>query len=84
MSAAAQLRLGLDLGGTKLAGVVMALDGEIVAARRVPSPRDDYVEHVAGYRGSCRAARARRGRVRIGCSKLASAPPAAGNLAAGR
>ena len=44
MSAAAQLRLGLDLGGTKLAGVVMALDGEIVAARRVPSPRDDYVE----------------------------------------
>ncbi len=42
MSAAAQLRLGLDLGGTKLAGVVMAPDGEVVAARRVPSPRDDY------------------------------------------
>ena len=42
MSAAARLRLGLDLGGTKLAGVVMAPDGEVVAARRVLSPRDDY------------------------------------------
>ena len=36
-----QLRIGIDLGGTKIEGV--ALDGDREIARvRVPTPRDDY------------------------------------------
>lgn len=38
----APLRIGLDLGGTKIAGVVLAPDGAMRAERRMPTPRDDY------------------------------------------
>lgn len=34
--------LGIDLGGTKIEGVILDPAGEIVARRRVPSPRLDY------------------------------------------
>jgi fructokinase len=36
------LQLGIDLGGTKIAAVVLGDDGRIVWETRVPSPRDDY------------------------------------------
>jgi fructokinase len=36
------LRLGIDLGGTKIAGVALARDGASVAEHRMPSPRHDY------------------------------------------
>ncbi len=59
-----QLRIGIDLGGTKIEGI--ALDGDREIARvRVPTPRDDYdatidailavvttIEQTAGSRGS--------------------------------
>jgi fructokinase len=59
-----RLRLGIDLGGTKIEGI--ALDGDRQIARvRVPTPRDDYdatieairsmvatLEQTAGARGS--------------------------------
>jgi predicted NBD/HSP70 family sugar kinase len=35
-------RIGIDLGGTKISGIVLAGDGSVVAKRRLPSPRDDY------------------------------------------
>jgi fructokinase len=35
-------RLGIDLGGTKIEGVVMARDGEILARERIPAPKTDY------------------------------------------
>jgi fructokinase len=38
------LRLGIDLGGTKLAGVALARDGSSVAEHRTPSPRHDYAD----------------------------------------
>src|SRR4051812_22900603 len=35
------MRIGIDLGGTKIEGI--ALDGDrVLARRRVPAPRDDY------------------------------------------
>ena len=34
------MRIGIDLGGTKIEGVVLAGDGTIVARHRVPTPRD--------------------------------------------
>jgi fructokinase len=36
------LRLGIDLGGTKIAAVVLGADGTVRWERRVPSPRDNY------------------------------------------
>jgi len=36
------LRLGIDLGGTKIAAVVLGPDGSVRWERRIPSPRDNY------------------------------------------
>lgn len=36
------LRLGIDLGGTKIAAVVLGPDGGVRWERRIPSPRDNY------------------------------------------
>lgn len=36
------MRLGLDFGGTKIAGVALAADGAERAAGRIPTPRHDY------------------------------------------
>jgi fructokinase len=36
------MRLGIDLGGTKIASVVLDEDGRVVWHRRTPTPRDDY------------------------------------------
>ncbi|MEL6288805.1 MAG: ROK family protein [Pseudomonadota bacterium] len=36
------LRIGIDLGGTKIAGVLLAGDDTVIADARIPTPRDDY------------------------------------------
>jgi len=36
------LRIGIDLGGTKIEGIALADDGTVRERRRVPTPRDDY------------------------------------------
>ena len=36
------LKVGIDVGGTKIAGVAMDANGNIVAQSRQPTPRDDY------------------------------------------
>ncbi len=38
----AAVRIGIDLGGTKIAGVVLGDDGRAVWEARVPTPRGDY------------------------------------------
>jgi fructokinase len=37
-----EMRIGIDLGGTKIEGAVLDSSGTIVARRRVPTPRGDY------------------------------------------
>src|SRR5204863_831624 len=39
---AAPLRVGIDLGGTKIAGAVLGRDGRPLAEQRMPAPRHDY------------------------------------------
>jgi fructokinase len=59
------IRVGLDLGGTKIAGIALDPRGSILAERRIPTPRGDYratveavaslaewLEREAGVRGS--------------------------------
>jgi fructokinase len=41
-------RLGIDLGGTKIEGIVLAADGTEVARRRVATERERGYEHVIG------------------------------------
>jgi fructokinase len=36
------MRIGIDLGGTKIEGIALAADGREAARRRVPSPTGDY------------------------------------------
>lgn len=36
------IRVGIDLGGTKIEGVVMAEDSQLIARRRVATPQGDY------------------------------------------
>ena len=36
------MRLGIDLGGTKIAAIVLAEDGRVVWETRTPTPRGDY------------------------------------------
>lgn len=45
------MRIGIDLGGTKIAGVVLDESGVEHAARRVPTPADDYPAIVAAIAG---------------------------------
>lgn len=36
------MRIGIDLGGTKIEGVVLADDGEVLARQRIPTPGNHY------------------------------------------
>jgi fructokinase len=36
------VRIGIDLGGTKIEGVALAQDGLVAARRRIPTPQGDY------------------------------------------
>ena len=41
------MRIGIDLGGTKIEGVVMADDAAVLARRRVATPQGDYAATLA-------------------------------------
>lgn len=47
MSASGSLRIGVDLGGTKIEAVAMAADSSIVARERVATPQGDYAATVS-------------------------------------
>jgi activator of 2-hydroxyglutaryl-CoA dehydratase len=40
-------RIGIDLGGTKIEGVVIDAAGALLARERVPTPRDRYDDTIA-------------------------------------
>lgn len=57
------MRIGIDLGGTKIEAIVLAPDGDIPFRRRVATPRGDYdgtIEAIASLVGEAEAA--------IGCA----------------
>jgi fructokinase len=41
------IRIGIDLGGTKIEGLALDAEGKELCRRRVPTPRDSYAEIVA-------------------------------------
>ncbi|MBN1379080.1 MAG: ROK family protein [Gammaproteobacteria bacterium] len=36
------MRIGIDLGGTKIEGIILANDGKVLAKQRINTPRGDY------------------------------------------
>ncbi|MGE5492143.1 MAG: ROK family protein [Actinomycetota bacterium] len=73
------LRIGVDLGGTKIEVVALAEDGNEVLRRRIPTPQGDYMGTVMAVAGLVEAAEdelGRRGTVGIGI-------PGAESLASG-
>jgi fructokinase len=55
------MRIGIDLGGTKIEVVVLAADGSERLRRRVPTPRGDYTATVAAIAALVRDAEAELG-----------------------
>lgn len=45
------MRIGVDLGGTKIEGIALDPRGACLARRRVPAPRDDYGATLAAISG---------------------------------
>ncbi len=45
------MRIGIDLGGTKIEGIAITDNGEERARRRVPTPREDYPATLAAVAG---------------------------------
>jgi fructokinase len=63
------MRIGIDLGGTKIEGVALGSDGAELARLRVPTPKEDYAAIVAALTGVVAAVEQRtnaRGSVGIG------------------
>lgn len=65
----AGVRIGIDVGGTKIEGVALADDGAVFSRRRLATPRDDYdatVEAIASVVEDIERECGRRGSVGVG------------------
>lgn len=63
------MRIGIDLGGTKIEGLALSSDGREIERRRVPAPRGNYadtVRAVADLVGTIEATVNQRGTVGVG------------------
>lgn len=56
-----RIRIGIDLGGTKIAGIALAPDGTTQAETRVPTPRGDYAGTLDAIAGLVAALEAEAG-----------------------
>jgi len=48
------MRIGIDLGGTKIEGIAVAEDGRERLRRRIPAPRGDYAQTLEAVVGLVR------------------------------
>jgi fructokinase len=73
------MRIGIDLGGTKIEGIVLGDDGTERARLRVPTPRESYEATVGAVAGVVRELEARAGvRCRVGVGHPGAISPATG------
>lgn len=73
------MRIGIDLGGTKIEGIVLTADGTIRERLRVPTPSGPYEESVAAIAGIVHELEARAGRkARVGVAHPGAISPATG------
>jgi fructokinase len=75
----AAMRIGIDLGGTKIEGIALDDDGIERARRRVPTPPDDYRRTLAAVTGLVAALEAAAGPARtVGIGIPGTVSPATG------
>jgi fructokinase len=73
------MRIGIDLGGTKIEGIVLGRDGSERARMRVPTPQESYEATVAAVAGVVRDLEARVGvHCRVGVGHPGALSPATG------
>ena len=73
------MRIGIDLGGTKIEGIVLGDDGSERARMRIPTPRDCYEATVEAVAGVVRDLEAKVGtRCRVGVGHPGAISPATG------
>lgn len=63
------MRIGIDLGGTKIEGIALSNDGTVLAQQRINSPRGNYREilrAIAGVVAGLEKQAGRHGRIGIG------------------
>lgn len=78
-AAPVRARLGIDLGGTKIAGIVLTDEGEVRAEQRVAAPRSDYDASVRAIRDLVLALEAQAGLgAHVGIGMPGSLSPATG------
>lgn len=73
------LRAGIDLGGTKIEGIVLDEEGGILLRRRIPTPRGDYEATLEAIRALAASLEAEAGAsLRIGLGMPGAISPATG------
>jgi fructokinase len=74
-----ELRVGVDLGGSKIAGIALLPDGTVAAERRMPAPRHDYDATVAAIGDIVASLESKAGaRGTVGLGMPGSVSPATG------
>lgn len=74
------MRIGIDLGGTKIEGVVMGPGSQIVARERVPTPQGDHVATVAAVAALVKRLEQGHGTLPVGIGHPGSLSPLTGLL----
>jgi fructokinase len=77
-----QNRIGIDLGGTKIEGIVLAPDSAVLYRERVPTPQEDYhgqIEAIAGLVARAEAAVGQAG-LPVGIGHPGAVSPATGRI----
>jgi fructokinase len=76
------MRIGIDLGGTKIEGVVMGPRSQILHRRRVATPRGDYAGALAAIAGLVRSLESDAGTsgIPVGIGHPGAISPATGRL----
>ena len=73
------MRIGIDLGGTKIEGIALGDDASVLVRRRIPTPRDDYHQTLAAIVTLIREIEQEIGRVgTVGVSMPGAISPATG------
>lgn len=77
------VRLGIDLGGTKIEGMALSADGAVLAKKRIATPRGSYAGIVAAIAGLVSALEAEvgvAGRASVGVGIPGAISPATGRV----
>jgi predicted NBD/HSP70 family sugar kinase len=73
-------RIGIDLGGTKVEGIVLSGDGEILERLRRPAPQDDYEATLETVCELIRELESNYGELALGIGTPGSVSPATGRI----